>query len=70
MLCIVLCTNKNHYIFYCSLLKSTDLIILENALEYFATKSLLVVDQVPSLCVRNAVYFSTAVLMFRGMCVD
>ena len=34
-LCIPVCTNKIHYIFYCSLLKSTDLINLENACEYF-----------------------------------
>jgi len=49
MLCISVRTNKRHYIFYFSLLKSTDLINLENACEYFAIKSLLVVGQVPPL---------------------
>jgi len=50
-LSIVRCvyTNKIHYIFYCSLLKSTDLINLANACEYFAVKSLLAVGQVPPL---------------------
>jgi hypothetical protein len=38
---------KNLYEFYWSLLKSIDLINLENACEYFATKSLLVVGQFP-----------------------
>ena len=54
ILSIVCCTylvftNKSHYIFYYSLYKSTDLIILENACEYFVIKSLLVVGQVPPL---------------------
>ena len=48
-MCIPVCTNKTHYIFYCSILKSTDLINLENACEYFANKSLLVVGKVPPL---------------------
>ena len=39
--------GKSLYKFYCSLLKSTDFINLENVCEYFATKSLLVVGQVP-----------------------
>ena len=41
--------EKSHCIFYCGLLKSTDLKDLENACEYFAIKWLLVVSQVPSL---------------------
>jgi len=49
MLCIPVCTIKSHYILYCSLLNSTDLMNLENACEYFAIKSLLVVGQVPPL---------------------
>jgi len=40
---------KSHCIFYCSLLKYNDVINLENACEYFAMKSLLMVSQVPSL---------------------
>jgi len=46
---VSVCTNKSHCVLYCSLLKSTDLINLENACEYFAIKSLLVVGQVPPL---------------------
>ena len=38
-------------VFYCSCCKSIDLINLENACEYFATKSLLLVGQVPPLVV-------------------
>ena len=38
-------------VFYCSCWKSMDLINLENACEYFATKSLLLVGQVPPLVV-------------------
>ena len=49
MLCIPVCTIESHYIFYCSLLKSTDLINLENVCEYFAIKSPLGVGQVPPL---------------------
>jgi len=49
MLYISLCTIESHYIFYCSLLKSIDLINLEIACDYFAVKSLLVVCQVPPL---------------------
>jgi len=41
--------DKSLYIFYCSLWKSINLINLENACEYFATKSLLVVGPVPPL---------------------
>ena len=48
-LSIVCCVSgmyeKSHYIFYRNLLKSTDLINLENACEYFAIKSLMVVGQ-------------------------
>jgi len=51
VLCILYLRIKSHYILYCSLWKSTDLINLENACEYeyFATKSQLVVGQVPPL---------------------
>jgi len=49
MLFTPVCTNKSHCIFYGGLLKSADLINLENACEYFAIKSLLVVGQVPPL---------------------
>ena len=48
----VLCIGmygKSHCLFYCSLLKSNDVLNLENACEYFAIKSLLVVSQVPPL---------------------
>ena len=44
-----LCPNESQYTFYRSLLKSTDLINLENACEYFVSNSLLLVGQVPSL---------------------
>ena len=49
MLCILVCTIESHCIFYCSLLKSIDLINLENVCEYFAVKLLLLVGQVPPL---------------------
>jgi len=49
MLYISLCPVENHYIFYCSFFKPISLINLENACEYFAVKSLLVVCQVPPL---------------------
>jgi hypothetical protein len=42
-------TDKGLCIFYCIWWKSIALINLENACEYFATKSLLVVRQVPPL---------------------
>ena len=48
-LSIVCMYEKSHYIFYYRLLKLTDLINLENAWEYFAIKSLLVVGQVPPM---------------------
>jgi hypothetical protein len=38
-------------VFYCSCWKLIDLINLENACEYFATKSLLVVGHVPLLAI-------------------
>jgi hypothetical protein len=38
-------------VFYCSCWKSIDLINLESACKYFATKPLLVVDHVPPLAV-------------------
>jgi hypothetical protein len=38
-------------VFYCSFWKSIDLINVEKAYECFATKSLLVVGQVPPLAV-------------------
>jgi len=63
MLCIPVCTIKNYYIFCCSLLKSTDLINLENACEYFAIKSLLVVGQVPPLDF-DASKYSFGILVF------
>ena len=52
-LSIVCCVSgmyeNSHCIFCCGLLKSTDLINLENACEYFAMKLLLVVSEVPPL---------------------
>ena len=51
-------TNKSRYIFYCSLYKYTDLINLEHSCVYFATKSLLVLGQVPPLFfIRGCKYF-------------
>jgi len=49
MLCIAVCTVESHCVFCCGLLKSIDLTNLENACEYFAVKSLMVVGQVPPL---------------------
>jgi len=50
------CTNKTHYIFYCSLLKSANFINLENACEYFVIESLLVVDSA-GLCAASEIPF-------------
>ena len=63
MLCIPVCTIGSHCIFYCSLLNSTALINLENACEYFAIRSLLVVGHVPSL-VFNGSKYSFVIVVF------
>ena len=64
MSCIPVCTVGSHYIFSCSLLKSIDLINLENACEYFAVKSLLLVGQVPPLDLFDALKYSFGIIMF------
>jgi hypothetical protein len=62
-ICPVL-TDKDLCIFYCSWWKSIDLINLEKACEYFATKSLLVVGQVPPLIFSRCMW--TYVLLWTG----